>query len=153
MAYWLMKSDPDDFGVDDLERAPGRTTAWTGVRNFQARNMMRDQMKVGDRALLYHSACEEPGVVGIMEIAGPARPDATQFDRKSKYYDDKSTKDAPRWWAVDVRLLERTRLIPLAELRAHPGLETLQILRRGNRLSITPVDPKEWRVLAKLCAG
>ena len=145
MRYWLIKSEPDAYSIDDLKR-DGKTP-WTGVRNYQARNFMRDQMKPGDLAFFYHSNCEQPGIVGIAEVASPAYPDATQFDRKSEYYDPKSTRAAPRWLHVDVRALRRTRLITLAELRAAPELADMVVLKRGNRLSITPVTAAEWRFI------
>ncbi len=150
MRYWLMKSEPDEFSIDDLAAAKDRTTPWVGVRNYQARNFMRDQMRVGDRAFFYHSSCPEPGIAGIVEVSTPAYPDATQFDRKSTYYDPKATPEAPRWVHVDVKLVEKTRLVPLAELRAHPGLARMRTLQRGNRLSITPVDPAEWSIIVRL---
>jgi predicted RNA-binding protein with PUA-like domain len=148
--YWLMKSEPDEFSIDDLVRAPKRTTPWFGVRNYQARNFMRDAMRVGDRAFFYHSSCPEPGVAGIVEISKPAYPDATQFDPKSPYYDAKSTRDAPRWLNVDVKLVRKTRLVPLDVLRETRGLEDMVTLRRGNRLSITPVTPDEWKIVERL---
>jgi len=150
LRYWLMKSEPDEFSIDDLAAARDRTTAWFGVRNYQARNFMRDQMRLGDRAFFYHSSCPEPGIAGICEVSAQAYPDATQFDAKGKYYDPKSTPEAPRWVNVDVRFVEKTRLLPLAELRSHPQLANMRILQRGNRLSITPVDPAEWAFIAKL---
>jgi predicted RNA-binding protein with PUA-like domain len=150
MRYWLMKSEPDEFSIDDLERARGRTTAWFGVRNYQARNYMRDEMRVGDRAFFYHSSCAEPGIAGIVEISKLAYPDATQFDAKSPYYDAKSTRDAPRWVNVDVTLVRKTPLITVPTLRATPGLEDMVTLRRGNRLSITPVTPAEWKIVERL---
>jgi predicted RNA-binding protein with PUA-like domain len=150
MRYWLMKSEPDEFSIDDLVRAKRQSTPWFGVRNYQARNYMRDDMRIGDRALFYHSSCPEPGVTGIVEVSRLAYPDTTQFDRKSPYYDAKSTRDAPRWFHVDVTLVRKTRLVPLAELHATPGLEDMVTLRRGNRLSITPVTADEWRVIEKL---
>ena len=150
MRYWLMKSEPDEFSIDDLAAAKGKTTSWFGVRNYQARNFMRDQMQVGDRAFFYHSSCPEPGIAGIVEITAPAYPDATQFDRKSPYFDAKASKDAPRWISVDVKLIEKLRLISLAELRAQPELATMRILQRGNRLSVTPIDPAEWASVLKL---
>jgi predicted RNA-binding protein with PUA-like domain len=150
MRYWLMKSEPDEFSIDDLARAKNQSTPWFGVRNYQARNFMRDQMKVGDRAFFYHSSCPEPGIAGIAEISAPAYPDATQFDRKSPYFDAKSTKDAPRWVNVDVKFIEKTRLVSLAELRSDPALARMRVLQRGNRLSITPVDPAEWAHVVKL---
>ncbi len=148
--YWLMKSEPDEVSIDDLAALPDRTTPWFGVRNYQARNFMRDDMQVGDLAFFYHSSCPEPGVAGIVEVASPAYPDATQFDRKGGYFDAKATPEAPRWFNVDVRLVEKTRLVALAELRAHPELESMRILQRGNRLSITPVEPAEWAFVVKL---
>lgn len=148
MAYWLMKSEPDEFSIDDLEREG--STPWFGVRNFQARNFMREGMRLGDRAFFYHSSCPEPGIAGICEVSSPAYPDATQFDPASPYYDPKSSPDAPRWMNVDVRFVARTRLVSLAELRAEPRLARMRVLRRGNRLSITPVDPAEWRVVLEL---
>jgi len=152
MQYWLMKSEPDEFSIDDLVRAKNQSTPWVGVRNYQARNYMRDVMQVGDRALFYHSSCPEPGVAGVVEISREAYPDATQFDPKSPYYDAKSTRAAPRWLHVDVQLVKKTRLVPLAELRATRGLEDMVTLRRGNRLSITPVTPAEWKIVEKLAA-
>ena len=145
-----MKSEPDEFSIDDLVRAPKRTTPWVGVRNYQARNFMRDDMRVGDRALFYHSSCAEPGIAGIVEIAHRAYPDATQFDPKGPYFDPKATRDAPRWLHVDVRFMRKTRLVTLPTLRATSGLEDMIVLRRGNRLSITPVTPAEWRVIEQL---
>ena len=150
MRYWLMKSEPDEFSIDDLVRARNQTTPWFGVRNYQARNFMRDDMALGDRALFYHSSCPEPGIAGIVEISRLAYPDVTQFDPKSPYYDPKSKRDAPRWVHVDVKLVRKTRLIPLAELHETKGLESMVTLRRGNRLSITPVTPEEWRIIERL---
>ena len=148
-----MKSEPNEFSIDDLVRAKRQTTPWIGVRNYQARNFMRDGMSVGDRAFFYHSSCPEPGIAGIVEIASAAYPDATQFDARSPYYDAKSTRAAPRWLHVDVKLVKKTRLVTLPELRAARGLEDMVTLRRGNRLSITPVTPAEWKVVEKLTAG
>ena len=150
MRYWLMKSEPDEFSIDDLAAAPDRTVAWFGVRNYQARNFMRDQMRVRDRAFFYHSSCPEPGVAGVAEVTAQAYPDATQFDRKSPYFDPKAMRDAPRWFNVDVTFVEKLRLVSLAELRSHPELERMRILQRGNRLSITPVDPAEWAFVLKI---
>jgi predicted RNA-binding protein with PUA-like domain len=150
LRYWLMKSEPDEFSIDDLARAPDRATPWFGVRNYQARNFMRDDMKVGDRAFFYHSSCPQPGIAGIVEISAPAHPDATQFDQDSDYYDPKSSRDDPRWVNVDVRLVEKTRLVTLAELRAEPALSDMVVLRRGNRLSITPVTAAEWKAVVRL---
>ena len=148
MAYWLMKSEPDEFSIEDLERT--RTTPWFGVRNFQARNFMREQMQLGDLAFFYHSSCPEPGIAGICEVSAPAYPDASQFDPKSPYFDAASKRESPRWYNVDVRFVRRTRLVGLPELRAEPRLATMRTLRRGNRLSITPVTPAEWQVVLEL---
>jgi len=145
--YWLLKSEPASYSIDDMAR--DRVTAWSGVRNYQARNLMRDQMRAGDQAFFYHSNCEQPGIVGVVEVCTPAHPDETQFDRRSKYYDAAARRDAPRWLNVDVKFLKKTRLIPLEELRAHEALARMRILRRGNRLSITPVDPAEWNFIMK----
>jgi predicted RNA-binding protein with PUA-like domain len=147
MRYWLMKSEPDVFGVDDLARAPRKTTAWWGVRNYQARNFMRDDMSVGDLAFFYHSSCPEPGIAGIVRISRRAYPDQTQFDPASEYYDAKSTRDDPRWLNVDVTLVRKTRLLSIQELRSHPQLAGMRVLQRGNRLSITPVSEGEWAFL------
>ncbi|MFN0163139.1 MAG: EVE domain-containing protein [Burkholderiales bacterium] len=150
MAYWLMKSEPDEVSIDDLAAAPKQTVPWFGVRNYQARNYMRDDMRVGDEAFFYHSSCPEPGIAGLCTIARAAYPDATQFDPKSKYHDPKSSKEAPRWQNVDVRFAARTRLISLDELRNHPQLADMIVLRRGNRLSITPVTAGEWSFIKRL---
>ena len=147
MKHWLMKSEPDEFGIDDLVKAPRQSTPWFGVRNYQARNFMRDQMRPGDLVFFYHSSCPEPGIAGIAKVASAAYPDETQFDKKSKYYDGAATRDAPRWFNVDVKLVKKTALVPLAELRQHKALETMRLLQRGNRLSITPVDPREWEFI------
>ena len=145
MRYWLMKSEPDEYSIDDLAAAPNQTTPWFGVRNYQARNFMRDAMRVGDRAFFYHSSCPEPGIAGVVEVSSTAYPDASQFDRKSEYYDAQSKRAEPRWVNVDVKLVKKSRLVPLAELRAHLELAGMRVLQRGNRLSITPVSPEEWR--------
>ncbi len=150
MNYWLMKSEPDAFSVDDLAARPDKTEPWTGVRNYQARNYMRDNMKRGDAVFLYHSSCAQPGIVGIMKVAKSAYPDETQFDRESDYFDPKATRENPRWVNVDVKLLEKTRLISLKELRSHPELESMIVLKRGNRLSITPVTAAEWQFVLSL---
>jgi predicted RNA-binding protein with PUA-like domain len=139
-----MKSEPDEFSIDDLARAPRKTSAWFGVRNYQARNFMRDHMQVGDGVLFYHSSCEVPGIAGIARVGSKAYPDASQFDRKSPYYDAKSKRDDPRWMNVDVQLVKKTRLMPLEEMRTHRELAGMRTLRPGNRLSITPVSEKEW---------
>src|SRR5690349_4721929 len=134
MKYWLMKSEPDECSIDDVLAAPGHKTPWSGVRNYRARNFMRDEMRVGDGVLFYHSSCEQPGIAGIAEVASAAYTDETQFDRRSDYYDPKSTRDAPRWVNVDVRALKKTRLVPLSELRQHKALAKMVLLRPGNRL-------------------
>jgi predicted RNA-binding protein with PUA-like domain len=145
--YWLMKSEPDECSIDDVLAAPGHKTPWSGVRNYQARNFMRDGMQIGDGVLFYHSSCAEPGIAGIAEVASVAYPDVTQFDRKSPYYDPKSTKEAPRWMNVDVRGLRKTRLLSLAQIKQHKPLANMIALRPGNRLSITPVTEPEWKFI------
>ena len=150
--YWLMKSEPSEVSIDDLEAAPGQVLPWTGVRNYQARNFMRDDMRVGDGVLFYHSSCPEPGVAGLARIAGAPCPDTTQFDPADHYYDPKSTPDKPRWMQIDVALVRKTRLLPLREMRAAPELATMRVLATGNRLSITPVTPEEWRAVKRLLA-
>jgi len=149
MQYWLMKSEPDECSIDDVLAAPGRLTPWTGVRNYQARNSMRDAMRIGDGVLFYHSSCPEPGIAGLAEVASAPRPDPTQFERRSPYFDPKATPEAPRWYLVDVRAVRKTRLVPLAELRGCRPLADMVILRPGNRLSITPVAAAEWRTITK----
>jgi predicted RNA-binding protein with PUA-like domain len=150
MKYWLMKSEPGEVSVDDAIAAPKSTVAWTGVRNYQARNYMRDEMRVGDGVLFYHSSCAEPGIVGIGKVASTPYPDPTQFDRKSHYYDAKSKKEEPRWQLVDVQVLEKTRTLGLPELRETPALEDMIVLKKGNRLSITPVEAKHWKQIVKM---
>lgn len=152
MRYWLMKSEPSDCSIDDLAAMPNQTVAWYGVRNYQARNFMRDQMSVGDGVLFYHSNCAEPGIVGIARVSSHAYPDATQFDQKSKYFEPKSTPEQPRWMNVDVQLVKKISLISIAELRSHPELERMRTLQKGNRLSITPLDPAEWRFIVERLA-
>jgi predicted RNA-binding protein with PUA-like domain len=148
MNYWLFKSEPSAYSIDDLAR--DRVTAWTGVRNYQARNFMRDAMRKGDLGFFYHSSCEEPGIVGILEVCGAAYPDETQFDRGSRYHDPAATKENPRWFNVDVKFVRKTRLVGIAELRAQKALAKMQILQRGNRLSITPVTAAQWRCIGRL---
>ena len=145
-----MKSEPDEFSIDDLVAAPSQSTPWVGVRNYQARNFMRDDMRVGDRAFFYHSSCPEPGIAGIVEVSRLAYPDATQFDPKSDYYDPKSMRDAPRRVNVDVKLVRKTPLVSVQTLRETKGLQDMVTLRRGNRLSITPVTSAEWKIIEKL---
>ncbi|RPH46648.1 MAG: EVE domain-containing protein [Burkholderiales bacterium] len=148
--YWLMKSEPGECSIDDALAAPGATVPWVGVRNYQARNFMRDAMRPGDGVVFWHSGCEPPGVAGLAEVASTAYPDPTQFDPASPYHDPTARADAPRWMLVDVRALRRTVYLTPAALRAHPELVDLQVLRRGNRLSITPVTPQEWAHLNRL---
>lgn len=150
MRYWLMKSEPSVVGIDHVLAMPNQTVDWWGVRNYQARNFMRDLMQPGDRVLFYHSSCEVPGIAGIAEVSGPAYPDRTQFDRKSKYFDPKASRDKPRWFNVDVKLVKKTRLVPLSEMRGYSKLAKMQSLQRGNRLSITPVDPAEWEFIMSI---
>jgi predicted RNA-binding protein with PUA-like domain len=151
MRHWLMKSEPAECSIDDLARAPGQTLPWTGVRNHQARNFMRDDMQPGDGVLFYHSSCAEPGVAGLARIAGAPVPDETQFDPASPYFDARSSRERPRWLQVDVRLERKTRLLALREMRQAGELATMRVLQPGNRLSITPVSATEWRaVLARL---
>jgi predicted RNA-binding protein with PUA-like domain len=150
MRYWLMKSEPGDVSIDDLAAMPNQTVDWYGVRNYQARNFMRDQMKVGDGVLFYHSNCDVPGIAGIAEVSKLAYPERLQFIAGHKYYDPKATPESPRWFNVDVKLVRKTRLLSLKEMREIPELASLRILQRGNRLSITPVDPREWEFIIKL---
>jgi len=149
MQYWLMKSEPGEVSIDDALAAPGQTVAWTGVRNYQARNFMRDGMRIGDGVLFYHSSCAEPGVAGLAEVASTAYPDPTQFDPASKYYDPKARAEEPRWMLVDVRAVRSIPLIPLAALRAQSALAEMVVLQRGSRLSITPVTPEQWRFITE----
>jgi predicted RNA-binding protein with PUA-like domain len=150
--YWLMKSEPAEASIDDLAAAPGQVLPWTGVRNYQARNFMRDEMSVGDGVLFYHSSCPEPGVAGLARIAGKPCPDVTQFDPQSTYHDPKAGRDKPRWLQIDVALTRKTRLLSLREMRAAPELASMRVLAPGNRLSITPVTPQEWRAVGRLLA-
>ena len=146
-----MKSEPQVFGIDDLISRPHQTEPWDGVRNYQARNFMRDDMMVGDRAFFYHSSCPRPGITGLVEISKNAYPDKTQFDTSSKYFDPKSTIAKPRWFNVEVKFVKKIPLISLDKIRSNSKLSTLQILRRGNRLSITPVSKEEWSEILKMC--
>jgi predicted RNA-binding protein with PUA-like domain len=150
MAYWLMKSEPAEFSIDDLVAAPDQSVPWFGVRNYLARNYMRDVMKHGDGVLFYHSSCPEPGIAGLATVASTPYPDPTQFDKKSKYYDAKATRETPRWMLVDVKLVAKTALLSLAKMRETPSLSSMVVLQRGNRLSITPVTASEWKVIQKL---
>ncbi|RQO72782.1 EVE domain-containing protein [Aquitalea sp. FJL05] len=152
MRYWLMKSEPDETSIDDLMAAPQRAFEWTGVRNYQARNFMRDDMQPGDGVLFWHSSCAEPGIAGLAVVASTAHADSSQFDPASPYFDAKSVPDAARWQCVDVRFVRKTPLLTPALLRQHPPLEQMQVLKRGNRLSITPVSPLEWDyITSQLC--
>ena len=148
--YWLMKSEPEEVSIDDALAAPGQTVPWFGVRNYQARNFMRDGMQVGDGVLFYHSSCAEPGIAGIAKVASGARPDPTQFDPSSPYFDPKSTAESPRWLQLDVQALRKTRLMNLAEMRNLPALADMRLLQRGNRLSVMPVDPMHWAAIVQL---
>jgi len=147
MRYWLMKSEPSDCSIDDLAVLPDQSVAWYGVRNYQARNFMRDQMSVGDGVLFYHSNCKEPGIAGIARVSSTAYPMPRSFDHDSKYFDPKATQEQPRWMNVDVQLVKKIALISIDELRRHPELERMRTLQRGNRLSITPLDPSEWKFI------
>jgi len=142
-----MKSEPSDVSIDDLAGFKDQTVAWYGVRNYQARNFMRDQMQVGDGVLFYHSNCKEPGIAGIAQVSSTAYPDATQFNKKSKYFDEKATQETPRWFNVDVKLVKKIALISIEKLKRHHELENMRTLQRGNRLSITPLDPAEWKFI------
>ena len=150
MTCWLMKSEPEEFSIDDLVKTKNQTVPWFGVRNYLARNFMRDQMKLGDEVLFYHSSCPEPGITGLAKVASAAYPDETQWDKKSKYFDPKATRETPRWMLVDVKLVKKTRLLPLAEMREQSSLANMITLQRGNRLSITPVTPAEFKSILKL---
>lgn len=144
-----MKSEPSEVSIDDAWAAPNHTVAWTGVRNYQARNFMRDAMTEGDGVLFYHSSCAEPGIAGLAEVASTPYPDETQFDPTSHYFDPKATRETPRWMLVDVRILEKTRLLALSELRQTPELADMLVLQKGSRLSITPVAADEWKLICK----
>ncbi len=154
MHYWLMKSEPGEVSIDDVLAAPKQTVSWFGVRNYQARNFMRDAMQVGDGVLFYHSSCDQPGVAGLAEVVSTPYPDQTQFIKDGEYFDAKATPEQPRWIALDVRALKKTRLMPLSELRAIPELADMVILQKGNRLSITPVTAGQWQtIVARLEAA
>lgn len=151
MNYWLMKSEPDVFGIDHLKAMPNQTEHWDGVRNYQARNMMRDDMKVGDQVFFYHSNCKVPGIVGVMEVVREGYVDHTAFDPDQKYYDPKSDPDKPRWFMVDVRYVRHTkRTISLTELKDIEALSEMPLVRKGNRLSIMPVDAEHWQTILDL---
>ena len=151
MRYWLMKTEPGEFGIDDLAKRPRKTEPWDGVRNYQARNMMRDEMKKGDRVFVYHSNCEAPGIVGIAKVVREGYPDPTAFDPEDRHYDPKSDPDNPRWYLVDVKFERKLRrTIPLTELKAQAALEGMALVRRGNRLSVMPVSEREWEYILSL---
>lgn len=151
MNYWLMKSEPEAFSIDDLEKRPNQTEHWDGVRNYQARNMMRDEMRCGDLVFFYHSNCKVPGIVGIMEVVRESYPDFTALDPNSKYFDVKSDGDNPRWFMIDVHFIERFETtIALSDLKHYPELEGMTLLRKGNRLSITPVSKEHWNFICQL---
>lgn len=154
MGYWLMKSEPDAFGIDDLKKRPKCTEPWDGIRNYQARNFIRDEMRKGDEAFFYHSNCKEPGIYGTMKIVKEAYPDITAFDPKSKYFDPKSNPDDPRWLMVDVKFVKKfEQPILLSELKLHSPIQDMKVLQRGNRLSITPVNKAHWNYIIKLSGG
>lgn len=153
MGYWLMKSEPDEFGIEDLIRSDKQTTTWSGVRNFQARNFMRDDMKLGDLAFFYHSSCPAPGVVGTMKVVKAAYPDPTQFDPASDYFDPKSKSDNPTWVAVDLQFVKQFPLVSLEALRKEPKLAEMRLLQKGNRLSVLPVNAAEWKRIMSMVEG
>ncbi|MBL6734470.1 MAG: EVE domain-containing protein [Shewanellaceae bacterium] len=150
MNYWLMKSEPDTFSIEDLIQCPNQTEPWDGIRNYQARNMMRDQMKIGDLAFFYHSSCKVPAIVGVIEICSEPYDDPTQFDPESKYYDPKSRPDNPRWQLVDVKFISKTNTIALSSLKKYPELKQMRLLQKGNRLSILPISAEEWTFINNL---
>ncbi|MEX3583400.1 MAG: EVE domain-containing protein [Burkholderia sp.] len=149
MQFWLMKSEPDEASIDDLATAPQRTLPWTGVRNYQARNFMRNTMRIDDGVLFYHSSCPEPGIAGLAEVSSTPYPDPTQFDPASPYHDPKSKREEPRWNLVDLRFVKKTALVPLAALHKHNELAEMRVLAKGNRLSITPVTCAEWKFITE----
>ncbi len=148
MAFWLFKSEPDVFGIEHLKASPNQTTPWDGVRNYQARNLMRDQMRIGDLAFFYHSNCKVPGVIGVMEVVAEAHSDPTQFDPQNKYFDPKASVEAPRWFCVDLKFVEEfDAVIPLEAMKANPALADMALVRKGNRLSVMPVSEAEWAAI------
>lgn len=152
--YWLIKSEPEVFSFDDLLAAPARTTAWDGVRNYQARNTLRDRVQVGDGVLYYHSSCEPTGVVGIAEVAGAAEPDPTQFDARHEHFDPKSKRDAPAWVQVPIRAVKKlARVVELAEIKANPALARMVLVQRGSRLSVQPVTREEWDEVMRMATA
>jgi predicted RNA-binding protein with PUA-like domain len=153
MRHWLMKSEPDEFGIDDLAKSPRQTAPWTGVRNFTARNFMRYEMQIGDPIFFWHSSTDPIGIAGIAEVASAPHVDESQFDPKSDYYDERSKREKPRWWCVDVKFVRKTPFVRMDELRKHKALADMIVLRRGNRLSITPFEPAEWGYIEKKLLG
>lgn len=150
MRYWLIKSEPSELSIDDLAALPNQTVEWFGVRNYQARNFMRDEMQDGDLAIFWHSSCNNPGIYGIVKILGEAHPDSYQFNPQSKYYDSASTTNSPRWWCVDVALVHKTNYVSIDKLRSCPELSQMQVLKRGNRLSVSKVSRPEWEFIQGL---
>ena len=150
MNYWLMKSEPGEVSIDDVANMPNQTVEWFGVRNYQARNFMRDQMILNDKAIFWHSSCKEPGIYGIVTIATAAHPDSLQFDNNSDYYEPKSTLEKPLWWCVDVKFERKTKYISIQELRKYSELANMTVLQKGNRLSITPITSDEWNFIMQL---
>jgi len=151
MRHWLFKSEPSVFSIDDLKQRPKQTDYWNGVRNYQVRNFLRDEMKVGDLAFFYHSNCNPPGIVGVMEVVKTAYPDLTAWDPKSPYYDPTSSPDKPRWFMVDVKFIKKFKeIISLDQIKSHPDLKNMAVAQRGNRLSVTPVSGKEWEIILKI---
>ena len=150
MKYWLMKSEPGEVSIDDVMNMPNQTVEWFGVRNYQARNFMRDEMQLGDRAIFWHSSCKEPGIYGIVTVATASHPDTLQFDPNSEYFEPKTTANKILWWCVDVKFERKTKYISIQELRQYPELETMRVLQKGNRLSITPITTEEWNIILTL---
>lgn len=151
MNYWLMKSEPDEFSIDDLAARPNQTEGWNGIRNYQARNFMRDAMQIGDRVFFYHSSCKVPAVVGIAEVAGETYPDASAWDPESPYYDPKSTPESPRWLQRDISFIKRfAKPVTLSAIKAHPGLTDMLLVQKGSRLSIQPVDEVHWQLIHQM---
>jgi predicted RNA-binding protein with PUA-like domain len=151
MHYWLLKSEPDCFSIDHLAKKPKQTDQWDGVRNYQARNMLRDEMKVGDQAFFYHSSCPQPGIVGQVKIVKAGFPDPTQFNPEAQHYDPKSTEEKPIWYTIDVQLIKKFKhIVTLDEIKKNPLLETMQLVKRGNRLSIMPVSMPEWQTILSM---
>lgn len=153
MQYWLMKSEPSEVSIDDLVTMPNQTVEWFGIRNYQARNFMRDNMQLGDKAIFWHSSCKHPGIYGIVTVCTPVHPDSLQFNHESDYFEPKSTTEKPIWWCVDVKFERKTKYISIQELRQYPELANMKVLQKGNRLSITPVTPEEWQFIMQLVSA